>query len=387
MVDARLERLAQVLVTYSVGVKKDDLVRISGPPVAEAGVVAVCEAVVRAGGHPVIRMAPETCTELLLKYGSDRQLTFVNPLAKFEVEKIDASIGFWADENTKALTNVDPAKQALTAKARKPIMEIFLRRAALPAGRRGKLRWSGTQFPCQASAQDAEMSLRDYETFVYRAGLLHLPNPIAEWKKISVRQQRVCDALNKAREIRFVTPNGTDLRAGIKGRRWINCDGHENFPDGEVFTGPIEDATEGVVCYSFPAVHSGREVHDIRLRFKQGRVVDASASKGEAFLFKMLDMDRGSRVLGELAIGTNYAITDYTCNTLFDEKIGGTFHAALGAGYPESGAKNRSGLHWDMVCDLRKGGRIEVDGKVISRNGRFLKATWPQPAAGRKRKG
>jgi aminopeptidase len=258
-------------------------------------------------------------------------------------------------------------------------MDRFLHRAALPWGKRNKLRWTGTQFPCHAAAQDAEMSLREYEAFVFRAGLLHLSNPAAEWKKISTRQQRLADYMNKARSVRFVTRNGTDLYLGIEGRRWINCDGHENFPDGEVFSAPIEDAVEGTVCYSFPAVHAGREVHDIRLRFRAGRVVDASASKGEAFLFKMLDMDRGARRLGEIAIGTNYGIKQYTRNTLFDEKIGGTFHAALGAGYPESGALNKSGLHWDMVCDLRRGGRIEVDGKVISKNGRFMNRAWPRP--------
>ncbi len=384
MQDARLETLAHVLVNYSVAVQPGDLVRIDAPSVAEPGVVAVYEAVLEAGGNPVVRMRPEACAELKLRHGSQKQLKFVDPLEKFEVEKINVRIGFWAEENTKALTNTDPKKQAAAAKARKPIMDTFLRRAAIPRGKRGKLRWTGTQYPCQASAQDAKMSLREYEAFVYRAGLLHLPKPAAAWRKISTRQQRVCDYLDKRREIRFVTRNGTDLRLGIEGRRWINCDGHENFPDGEVFSAPIEDAVDGTVCYSFPAVHGGREVHDIRLVFRNGRVVDASAGKGEPFLFKMLDMDRGARSLGEIALGTNYAIKQYTCNTLFDEKIGGTFHAALGAGYPESGSQNKSGLHWDMVCDLRRGGRVEVDGKVISRNGRFLNAAWPSPAAGRK---
>jgi aminopeptidase len=192
----------------------------------------------------------------------------------------------------------------------------------------------------------------------------------------------LCDFLTRARELHFTTPAGTDLRVGLRGRRWINCDGHENFPDGEVFTGPVEDATEGVVCFSFPAVHDGHEVHDVRLEFKAGRVVSASASKGEAFLFKMLDQDRGARVLGEIALGTNYAITEYTRNTLFDEKIGGTFHAAVGAGYPETGSKNDSGLHWDMVCDLHKGGVVKADGKIIARDGRFSRASWPGPTKG-----
>ena len=201
---------------------------------------------------------------------------------------------------------------------------------------------------------------------------------MAEWKKVHTTQQRLADFLNKAREVRYVAP-GTDIRFGVKGRRWINCDGENNFPDGEVFTGPIENATEGEVRFTFPVVYQSREVTDAWLRFKAGKVVDAGASKNEGFLYKMMDQDAGGRTLGELAIGTNYDITKFTRNTLFDEKIGGTVHMALGAAYPESGGKNKSALHWDMVCDLRKGGRIEVDGKVIAKNGRFLRATWPQP--------
>ncbi len=375
MRDARIDKLAEVLTHYSVGVRKDDVVRISGPPVAEPLIVALFRETVRSGGHPHVRMTPEQCEELLLKHGSRRQLSYISPLARYEVQRIDCAIGVWADENTKALTNVDPVRQAIVSRARGPIRQIFLKRAS--GNGKGKLRWSGTQFPCNAAAQDAEMSLAEYEDFVFKAGLLHLPDPPGAWRRISRQQRRVCDFLDKAKEIRFTTPHGTELRLGIEARRWINCDGHENFPDGEVFTAPIEDATEGVACYSFPAVHGGREVHDVRLRFRNGKVADASASKGQEFLIKMLDQDKGARRLGELAIGLNYAIRSYTRNTLFDEKIGGTFHTALGAAYPESGGRNKSGLHWDMVCDLRQGGTIEVDGKVISRNGRFLRPGWP----------
>jgi len=376
MHDPRLAKLADVIVKYSVAVRKDDLVRISGPPAATPLITAVYRRVLDAGGHPFVRMAPEECTEVLLKHGSDAQLAFVNPLALEEVKRIDVSIGIWASQNTRALTNTDPSRQAIAQKARRPILDVFFKRAALMG--KNKLRWSGTQFPTEANAQDAEMSLAEYEDFVYRAGLLHKADPAAEWRKISRAQQRLCDFLNKASEIHFRTPQGTDIRLGVQGRKWINCDGHENFPDGEVFTGPVEDATEGVVCFSFPAVHGGREVTGVRLTFKAGKVVDASAAKGEAFLQKMLDSDAGARMLGELAFGCNYSIRRFTRNTLFDEKIGGTFHLALGAGYPESGSRNKSGLHWDMVCDLRKGGIAEVDGKVISKSGKFVRAEWPK---------
>ena len=225
------------------------------------------------------------------------------------------------------------------------------------------------------------MSLRQYENFVFNAGHLDKPDPVAQWRKIEKRQQQVVDYLNGKKKLHFQAANGTDLHVTVEGMKWINCCGHHNFPDGEVFTGPNLQAPDGgvngVVRYSFPAVHNGREVHDIELTFEKGRVVKAKASKNEDFLIQMLDQDEGARGLGEIAIGTNYQIQEYSKNTLFDEKIGGTFHAAVGAGYPETGNHNESGLHWDMVCDLRQGGTITVDGEVIHQDGKFVFDGWP----------
>ena len=374
MEDPRLEKLAHVLVHYSTRVRREDLVRLAGPPVGRPLLVALYRKVLEAGGYPRVEIVPDECAEIKLDVATEEQLRFEDPLDLHMVERIDVSIGVWGQDNTKALTGTDPKRQAIVSQARKRFLNRFLERAALE-----ELRWVGTQFPCHAAAQDAQMSLATYEQFVFQAGLLHLDDPVAAWREISVRQQRVVDFLNPGREIRFVTPQGTDLRLGIDGRRWINCDGHENFPDGEGFTGPIEDATEGVVSYSFPAVHGGREVDGIRLAFRGGRVVEASARQGEQFLLAMLDQDDGARVLGEIALGLNYSIRQHTKNTLFDEKIGGTFHAAVGAALPETGGTNRSGLHWDMVCDLRQGGQVFVDGKLIAENGRFLDPQWPQP--------
>jgi aminopeptidase len=320
----------------------------------------------------MVRTASDELSEIFLKSASDEQLDYVNPVSKFEIEKIDCSIGIWADENTKALTNCDPKRMARNSAARWPIMDVFMRRAA-----EGKLKWTGTQFPCQASAQDADMSLGEYEDFVFGAGLLNEADPVAAWKKVSQRQQRLVDFLNGKSDYHVVAANGTDIRMSVAGKKWINCDGHENFPDGEVFTGPVVESANGVVRFSFPAVHGGREVENVRLKFRDGKVVEASADKGEEFLISMLDMDAGSRFLGECAIGTNYNITRYTKNTLFDEKIGGTVHFALGAGYPETGNSNQSGSHWDMVVDLRPGGFVEIDGVKISENGKFVKAEWP----------
>ena len=372
MRDPRLQKLAGVLVNYSVGVKKGQLVRISGPPVSQPLIIELYHKVLEAGGHPAVRMVPEELNEIFLRKANEDQLRFCNPISQYEYEKLDCSIGIWAEENTRALTNCDPKKIGVTQAARKPLMDIFMKRAA-----EGKLRWVGTQYPSEACAQDAEMSGAEYEDFVFSAGLIDKPDPVASWKKVSERQQRLVDYLNGKTYYHVKSANGTDVRMSLAGKRWINCDGHENFPDGEVFSGPVVDSVDGQVNFSFPAVHHGREVQDVRLTFRHGKVVDASASKGQDFLMSMLDMDAGSRFLGECAIGTNYDIQRYTRNTLFDEKIGGTVHFALGAGYPESGNTNQSGLHWDMVVDLRHGGFVEIDGVKINVDGKFTKEGFP----------
>lgn len=374
--DPRLDQLARVLVEYATGVKPGQLVRLSGDPIAMPLLEALYEQVLKAGAHPYFKCSPEALEDLFYEFASDEQLQYVSPITKFETETVDVSIGLWAEVNTRNLTCVDPKKQGMASSARKDIFKTFMTRAA-----EGSLRWCGTLYPTVGSAQDAEMSLRQYEDFVFDAGLLNTPDPVAAWRKVEAQQQKVVDYLNGKKEVHFQAANGTDLLVNVEGMTWINCCGRENFPDGEVFTGPNLKASDGgvngVVHYSFPAVHGGREVHDIVLTFEKGRVVDAKATKGADFLIQMLDQDEGARNLGEIAIGTNYQITQYTRNTLFDEKIGGTFHAAVGAGYPESGNTNESGLHWDMVCDLRTGGTITVDGEVISRDGTFVFDGWP----------
>jgi len=375
MRDPRLDQLAKVLVHYSTRTKKDDICRIGGELPGMPLMEAIFEQCLLAGAHPFFQLTSDTAVDAFYRLASDDQLKHISPINQFIVDKIDVYFGIWADENTKSASNVPPEKMALTQQARKPFLKRLMERAATK-----ELRWTGTQYPTAGSAQDAEMSLYEYEDFVFKAGLLHLPDPVAAWKAISEKQQRLADYLNTKKEIRVIG-EGTDLRVGIDGRHWINCDGHENFPDGEVFTGPIETATEGTIRYSFPAVYNGRECHDITLVFKAGKVVDARATKGEDYLLKMIDQDKGARTLGEFAIGTNFGIQQYTKNTLFDEKIGGTCHAALGAAYPESGGKNESGLHWDMVCDLRKPNcRLEADGETILKEGRFTNPTWPNPS-------
>ncbi len=393
--DPRIHKLADVLIKYAARVKKGDVVGIvcedEGRPLSEA----LAAGVIKAGGHPFLLPRNTTLSELMLTHATDEQLAFANPIWSHYINTVDVHLSIWAERNTKSLSRFEPRKAALLSQSRKPFMKTFMERAALPKTDPRHLRWCGTQFPTHAHAQDAEMSLTQYEDFVYSAGLLHLPDPAAEWQRIHERQERVREFLQGKKALRFRAPacdghDGTDLKVDVSGATWINCSGHENFPDGEVFAGPTLPpkgfGVEGHVNYTFPAVYNGREVQGVRLKFAGGRVVDAAASKNEEFLFQMLDQDAGARNLGEIAIGTNYAITDFSKNTLFDEKIGGTFHAAVGAGYPESGSSNESGLHWDMVCDLRSrkardgsaipGGTIEADGEVFHKDGHFVRKEW-----------
>ncbi len=363
--DPRYQALAKILVNYSVEVEKNDLVAISTLPVAEPLAREVYREVLSAGGHPFVRCSLPGITEIYLKEAKKFQLEFLNPISMEEVERIDKFISFWADENTKSLANVDPDRQRARAAATAPLVRRWNEREG-----EGKLKWVGTQFPCNANAQDAEMSLTEYEDFVLDACLVNRKDPIAAWKAVHRKQARICKRLDLTRKVRVVT-KGTDLTMKVGGRKWVNCDGKANMPDGEIFTGPIEDSVEGVITFSFPAFYYGREAEGVQLTFKKGRIVKAKATKGQDFLDAMLNTDDGARRVGEFAIGTNYSVQKFTRNTLFDEKIGGTVHMAVGASIPESLGVNESAIHWDMVTDMREGGKIYADGKVIYKDGKF----------------
>jgi len=364
--DANHERLAHVLVSYSTAIRPGDVVLIESPVAAAPLVREVFRSVVRARGHPLLRLSFEQLGETLLRSGGDAQLEWVNPVRVEDFEQADVRIVLLASSNTKSLTSIDPSRQALYGRAHEALGNRYLSRAAA-----GELRWVLTQFPTAAAAQDAEMSLEQYERFVYKAGKLDDPDPVASWTSFAARVKAVASFLGTKSELRVVAED-TDLRVGVGGRTWIPAHGGENFPDGETFTGPVEDSVEGTIRFTFPAVFQGREVDDVRLRFEGGEVVEATAAQGEDFLRQMIAMDEGARRVGEFAFGLNDGITEYTRNTLFDEKIGGTCHLALGTAYPETGGLNRSGLHWDMVCDLRGGSEVYADGELIYRDGEFV---------------
>ena len=366
MADTRVQKMAQVLVHYSLGVKEGMWVRIGGGVETAPLLTEVYVEALKAGGFPMVRPNLPRLAYLTIKHANEEQLKFITPTALLECEKLDAILTVWGESNTKEMSNVDPRRLALSSAANRPVFEKMLARIAS-----GSLHWCGTQFPTPSAAQDAEMSHDEYEDFVYGAGYLDKKDPVAEWKKVSVRQAAMVKQLSRLKTIRIAGID-TDLSFNVRGRKWINCDGHENFPDGEVFTGPVEDTASGHIRYSFPAVHGGKEVENVRLVFDKGKVVEAKASKGEEYLHSMLDTDAGARYVGELSFGTNYGIKRFTRNTLFDEKIGGTMHIALGASLPESGGKNKSALHWDMVCDTRKGFVVYGDGKPILKNGKWV---------------
>ncbi len=366
MKDPRVQKLAEVLVRYSTTVQPGDKVAIRGEALAAPLIREVYAQVLQAGGHPLVNVELPGMQKLFYQYASDEQLRFIQPPLKLMAETFDVNISIRGAANTKALTNVDPARVVLEQQAHRELMETFLRRAAS-----GELRWTLTLFPTDAHAQDAEMSLSEYEDFVFGACLPDHDDPVGWWQRLSDYQAKVVNYFKGKERVRVVGPD-TELTLSIAGRTFINSDGHHNMPSGEVFTGPVEDSAEGHVHFSFPAVTRGREVEDVQLWFEKGKVVKATAQKGEDFLLKMLDTDEGSRYLGEFAIGTNTGITGFTRNILFDEKIGGTFHLAVGAGYPETGSRNQSAIHWDMICDLRQGGEIYVDDVLIHKDGKFV---------------
>jgi aminopeptidase len=366
MKDPRVEKLAELLVDYSTAVQPGDRVLIGGATAAEPLLKAVYVKVLQAGGHPLMVPSLAGIDELLYQYASDEQLRHIPEPMKLITETYEVRIAIRADTNTKALSNVDPSKMVLRNRAQTELMKTFMQRSAS-----GALRWVGTLFPTNAYAQDAEMSLSDYEDFVYGACMPNLDDPVGYWQEFSAWQQKIIDWLEGKEHVHVIGPD-TDLELSIAGRTFINSDGKHNMPSGEVFTGPVEESVEGHVTFSYPAIEQGRQVTGVQLWLEEGKVTRASAEKNEEFLLKTLDTDAGSRYLGEFAIGTNEGITRFTGQILFDEKINGSFHVALGAGYPETGSQNESAIHWDMICDLREGGQIWVDGELLYENGKFV---------------
>ena len=372
MTDVRVDRHAQVLVDYCVKVIPGDRVLIEAEPTAEPLVRALFERILKAGGHPLLAVSlsgMETRSgidDLFMAYANEDQLAFVPPFMLEAYEHYEGRIRIHSQANTRALTHADPRRVAKRISAIKPILA-----AQFARGGAGEFKWVTTLHPTEAYAQDAEMSLSEYADFVYQA--CHVggdDDPLAYWANVQEEQEKAIRAIEGHDKVHLEGPN-CDLRLSIQGRTFENADGTCNMPDGEIYTGPVEDSVNGWVNFTYPAIRLGNEVSGIRLKFEAGKVVEATADKNQAFLEETLNADPGARYVGEFAIGTNYGIQQHTGQILFDEKIGGSFHMALGSGYPETGSKNESAIHWDMICDMKVDSQISVDGDVIYKDGRF----------------
>jgi aminopeptidase len=364
--DIRVSRLASLIVEYSLAIQPRQILRIDAPEVASPLVLELYRAALAADAFPYSTLSVDGLLEILLEEGSDEQLTHISELQFHEIETIDALATVWSETNTRSLSRVDPERHARFLKAQRQLSNRRWERISA-----GEMAWCGMLYPTTGHAQDADMSLGAYEDFVYSACHVDEDDPAAHWRLVAASLRNQADQLESVRELRIAGPD-TDLVVGVEGRKWIAADGRYNMPDGEVFTSPTETETEGEIRYTFPAIYHGREVEDIRLRFEGGRVVAAEASRGNDYLQSLLDMDDGARVLGEVAFGLNYEIDRFTRNILFDEKIGGTMHLALGSAFPQAGGSNTSGLHWDMICDLRADGEVYADGELIWKAGRFV---------------
>jgi aminopeptidase len=365
--DPRVDRLAELIAGYSLELGEGQVFRIDGEESALPLVTAMYRSALRRGALPYVNVWPAGLDEILLAEGSEEQLSFISGGESLQSEQLDAWTTLWSASNTRALTRADPERRRLELAAKFRMVNRRWERISA-----GELAWCGTLFPTQAHAQDAEMSLTDYEHFVY--GACHVggdENPIEHWELVSALLTARARELDEIRELRIVGTD-TDLRVTVAERPWIPSDGRHNMPDGEVFTSPVETGTEGEIYFALPSIYAGREVEDVRLRFRDGRVVAAEASSGEDYLRALIGTDEGSAVLGEVAFGLNYEIDRFTRDILFDEKIGGTMHVALGGGFDEAGTQNKSDLHWDLICDLRADGEVYADGELIWKAGSFL---------------
>jgi len=361
------DKWADFLVNYSLNLRPGETLLIETTPLSQELCLLVYKEALKAGVHPYISIELPGMKEIFYQFASDDQLTFVNPVYKFMYEHFETMLIINAPANTRSLSTIDPirirkANNALMTKAKIFYWDRIDRK---------QMKWCYTSFPTQALAQEAEMGLEEYKKFVFKSCKIDESDTKESWKKLSQRQKELCEWLNGKSELILRGPN-IDLKMSIKNRTFINDDGRLNFPGGEIYTSPVENSTNGWVRFTYPAIFKNKEVIDVQLWLENGKIIKEKASKGQSFLTEILNSDMGARIVGELGIGTNYGIRRFTKNMLFDEKIGGTIHIAVGHGFPEAGGTNVSSVHWDMLCDMSEG-EILVDGEVFYKNGKFVK--------------
>jgi aminopeptidase len=370
--DLRVQKFARILVEHSARIVPGDRVLLEGTTAAEPLLRELYIQIMEKGGHPHMMVAlpgmmPFSQDEAYLTYAhTDAQLDFVPTFYKLAYDQFESRIRIHSSTNTRGTTNIDPVKSTRRSKALASITEAQFRRGA-----EGSFKWVTTQYPTEAYAQEANMSFKEYEDFVFGAVHTNEDDPIAFWKSVEEKQQAAINYMKGKKQVVLRGPN-VDLTLSVAGRTYMNSFGVYNMPDGEIYTGPVEDSINGWVKFTYPANYNGVSVEGAEITLSNGRVERARADKNEAYLLKTLDTDAGSRYVGEFAIGTNFDIQRFTGQILFDEKIGGSFHMAFGAGYPETGSKNKSSIHWDMICDMRTDSEILVDGELFYKNGQFV---------------
>jgi aminopeptidase len=368
MPDQRILNFAKILIDHSADIQPGDRVLLEGTTAAEPLIQTLYEVVLERGGHPHPLFELTSEKEALLTHGNEEQLKHRPPLRELAYNQFESRIKIHSETDLHTLANINPEKQSIRTSALGPILATQIERGAAE-----EFKWVTTLFPTQAYADQAKMSLSEFEDFVYAACHVdgNTDDPIAYWRSVEKKQARIVDRFAGHDKVIVRGPN-VGLTLSIKDRIFINSWGRHNMPDGEVHTSPNEDSVNGWVRYTYPAIKDGLVVEGIELTFVDGRVDQATATISEDYLLKQLETDPGARYVGEFAIGTNYEINRFTGNILFDEKIGGSFHMAVGAGYTQTGSKNTSAIHWDMICDLRKDSEIILDGEVVYKNGKFV---------------
>lgn len=369
MISEFYEKLAKLAVNYSIKVKKGDRVLIIGPAIAKEVFQALQAEIIKAGGHPLIHANIEGCEELIYKYGSKEQLEYVDDVLITIFKEFNGMINIFGDYNTRKLSLVDPKLQAIRQGSPKnqELMSIYMQRWAA-----GELPWVIIPYPCNAYAQEANMDLFSYGEFVKKALFLDKEDPVKEWENMYQEQEKIAIKLNEFKKGDVeVYGEDTELKFSVQGRKWMSSSGENNLPDGEIFTAPVEESVNGKIRFTYPGIYQGQEIEDIYLEFKEGKVVNFKATKGKELLQELLKVE-GADMVGEFAVGTNYGVTEFTKNMLFDEKMGGTLHMALGLALEEAGGKNRSAVHWDILKDMRlAGSKIIVDGAIIYQEGKW----------------
>jgi aminopeptidase len=360
-----LNRYAKLLVNYCLELKKGEKLLIRSTTLAEPLVREIYRETLAVGGIPDTILNFREQNRLLLSMGNEEQLSYISPLYQKAIESYDAFLHIRAPFNLKEDQNVSSGNQKYRQQAMQSLLDTYFTRT----GSRD-LKRSLCQFPTLASAQAADMSLEEYEEFVFGACKLFEEDPIASWLEVRQQQQRIVDRLAQHTVFRYKNEH-TDISFSTEGRTWINSDGQTNMPSGEVYTSPVEHSVNGVIHFTYPAIYQGHEVEGVTLWVKDGLIEKWDAKRGKAFLDHIFSIN-GARRFGEAAIGTNYNIDKLTKNILFDEKIGGTVHMAIGQSYLQAGGKNVSAVHWDMITDMVQEGVIYADEEIIYEKGRFV---------------